>query len=423
MKTAASILAGAGLALAAPSQFLVFKRTPYDLCDTDCNLAGLAYPDKHTLQLALENNWSEQCPQVYFGDANAPTATSRVCLEISGTNVLFSFESFPGYTYSAASVAWKVAGNADNSAGWAAPPPTDTLDCVPNPSTTGFQCTLPFSAITGPLASSSIKDLLAGMCPNGDREGLGLYFEFSGVVTSATETPASALVVNSSPCTARDSSGACTARNNDIPYIAMVYRCSKCNIAPCPVTTPPVESSTTSTSTSTSSTSTAPVVTTKCNIGTAFGYAGAGKATTLNTQSGQGCNRWGWYSTPTLAELQAGVSGTLLVGAGGNDVSKATNVGTYSAQANAAGKVTFTYNLVAPYTLSSDAHVDFDCLPIDKCAPGQYTINIAGLNGASTYTTYAVNFPTCPAGSKPYLIVHAAVGATVTGTTCPAPVS
>ena len=42
----------------------------------------------------------------------------------------------------------------------------------------------------------------------------------------------------------------------------------------------------------------------------------------LDTQSGQGCNRWGWYETPTLAELQSGISGQLYVGGGGNDISK-----------------------------------------------------------------------------------------------------
>lgn len=146
-------------------------------------------------------------------------------MQISGSNVLFNFEPFSGYTYSSAS-------NAANSAGSAAPPPTDTIAWVPNPSTNGFQCTLPFGDITGLSPASSIKDLLAGMSPNGDREGLGLYFEFSGVVTST-----SAVVANSSPCTARDSSGACTARNKDIPYIAMVYRCSTCNIAACQATT------------------------------------------------------------------------------------------------------------------------------------------------------------------------------------------
>jgi hypothetical protein len=164
-----------------------------------------------------------------------------------------------------------------------------------------------------------------------------------------------------------------------------------------------------------------PVATTKRSVGTAFGNAGADKAITLNSQSGTGCNRWGWYSTPTLAELQAGVTGTLLVGAGGNDVAKATNVGTYFAIADASGKVTVTYNLAGPYTIS-EAHVDLGCLPVDKCAPGQYTFSVSGLADVFTYATSPIMFPACTGGSKAYLIVHAAVGTVVAGTTCPATV-
>jgi len=406
--TPSLLLAGASLAFAAPGQFSarhntpLLKRTGYDLCENDCNLAGLAYPDKHTLQLALENNWSEQCPPIYFGaDPNAPTASSRVCLDVVGSDVVFNFESFPGYTYSSASVTWKLKGNVLTPASWTAPPPTSSIACGPDPSSDGLQCKLPFSSILGVSSSTSVKDLLSGMCPNGDREGLVLYLEFSGVVTSTTNTPASATFTNEPPCTARDSTGGCTARDTAIPYIEMVYRCSKCNRDVCPPVEPPAQ--------------------TTCGLGTAFGYR-EDKSITLNTQNGQGCKRWGWYSTPTLAELQAGaVSGTLLVGAGGNDVSKAINVGTFVATADATGKVTVTYLLNPRYALT-EAHVDIECLPIDKCAPGQYSFKVGGLKDLSTYSTGLIKYPTCSSPSKAALIVHAAVDVVVQGTACPAKV-
>ncbi|KAK3900416.1 hypothetical protein C8A05DRAFT_35939, partial [Staphylotrichum tortipilum] len=208
------MLAGAGLALAAPGRVSstspLLKRTGYDLCENDCTVAGLALPNKHTLQLVLENYWSEQCPPIYIGDPNAPTATSRVCLDFVGTNVQFSFEPFEGYSYGAANVGYKVMGNIANPGSWSAPPPPiNSLACAPNGA--GMLCTLPFADLLGVASSTSVKDLLAGVCPNGDREALGIYLEFGGEISSATATPASAIFSNSPPCTVHDSTGQCTA--------------------------------------------------------------------------------------------------------------------------------------------------------------------------------------------------------------------
>ncbi|KAH6847206.1 hypothetical protein B0I37DRAFT_397483 [Chaetomium sp. MPI-CAGE-AT-0009] len=300
---------------------LPYVRTGYDVCENDCKLHGVAYPDKHTFQLSLENNFSEQCPPIYIGDANAPTASSRVCLDFVGPNIQFNFEPFPGYSYKNGAVAWQLMGSSPSA-------PTNNLVCGPSASGGGLLCTLPFADILGTSATTPIKDLLSGMCPNGDREALGFYLRFSG------------------------------------------------------------------------------------------------ESTPLNTQSGQGCNRWGWYSTPTLAELQiggigGGVGGPLYVGAGNNDISKATNVGAWVATADAAGAVTVTYLLNEPYALA-DAHVDLDCLPIDKCAPGSYTFVADGLKDVSTYSTTPFRYPTCSRGSQAALIVHAAVDILVEeGTACP----
>jgi hypothetical protein len=405
MKTASSlVLAGAGLALAAPSQFSpILKRTGYDVCENDCKLNGAAFPDKHTLQLALENNWSEQCPPIYIGSPDAPTASSKVCLDIVGPNVYFNFSSFPGYTYKNAAVTWELKGNVlGPSSSWNVPPPETKITCGPNPSGDGLFCKLPFSDVLGKSSTTPIKDLLAGMCPNGDREGLALYLQFSGEVQSTADSSVASFA-NQPPCTARTSSGECTARDATTKYIEVAYRCSTCvNTNPCQEEPP---------------------VTTTCEAGTAFGYRaavnGIPKAFTLDTQSGKGCNRWGWYTTPTLAELQAGISGPLYVGAGGNDITKGTNVGTWTATANVQGIVTVTYLLTAPYVLD-EVHVDLDCLPIDKCAPGSYTFGKGGLAGASTYPTAGLKYPSCTGGAKAALIVHAAVDVVVQGTVCPA---
>ncbi|KAK3903534.1 hypothetical protein C8A05DRAFT_14503, partial [Staphylotrichum tortipilum] len=151
-----------------------------------------------------------------------------------------------------------------------------------------------------------------------------------------------------------------------------------------------------------------------------FGYQNSDKSKTLNSQTGQGCNRWGWFETPTLAELQAGISGPLYVGAGGNDISKATDVGIWVATANAAGKVTVSYQLSTGYAVT-EVHVDLACLPIDKCAPGQYTFGKSGLADVASFSTTPLTYPTCSGSNKPALIVHAAVDKLTTGT-CKAPI-
>ncbi|KAH7020771.1 uncharacterized protein B0I36DRAFT_333158 [Microdochium trichocladiopsis] len=193
-----------------------------------------------------------------------------------------------------------------------------------------------------------------------------------------------------------------------------------------PDTTSSTTTSTSSSSSSSSSTSPPPSLHT-CGFGTAFGYqnpvGGVPKSTTLNTQSGQGCNRWGWYETPTVAELQGGISGPLYVGAGGNDITKAVDVGIWVATANAQGRVTVTYLLNPPYTLA-EVHVNLVCLPLTKCAPGQYTYSAGSIPNLPTWSNPTpLVYPTCTGGSKAALIVHAAVNILTVTQSCAAPVA
>ena len=178
-------------------------------------------------------------------------------------------------------------------------------------------------------------------------------------------------------------------------------------------------STTTTTTTATTTTGTASATT--CDLGTGFGYRppvnNVVQSFELDDSGGNNCNRWGWYTTPTLAQLQAvgGVSGQILVGAGNNNLNAATNVGTYTATA-VGNIVTVTYSLTAQYGLY-EVHVDLECLPIATCAPGQYTFVAENLANVPTYSNPpgTLVYPTCGQGGQAYLIVHAAVRGLTTG--------
>ncbi|KAK4221913.1 hypothetical protein QBC38DRAFT_376221 [Podospora fimiseda] len=118
---------------------------------------------------------------------------------------------------------------------------------------------------------------------------------------------------------------------------------------------------------------------------------------------------------PTVSELQGGISGPLYVGKSGNDITKAVDVGIWVATANAQGRVTVTYLLNPPYTLA-EVHVNLVCLPLTKCAPGQYTFNAGAIPNLPTFSNPTpLVYPTCAGGSKAALAVHAAVNVVKVG--------
>ncbi|KAK3314575.1 hypothetical protein B0H66DRAFT_520634 [Apodospora peruviana] len=394
------LLSAASVAEAFSSRGLL-KRSFYDVCENDCSLAGIPMPDHNNFGLPLEGGRSEQCPPIIIGDYNVPTASSRVCLDFVGPYLVFNVEAFSGYTTKSATVTWKLLGNMLTGPVSSAPPPfTASITCSPAASGTSFVCKLPFTDILNKPSSTSITDLLSGMCPNGDREGLGFYLAFSGEVDSSTGVVET--FQQQHPCTSSRTNNICTSWSDLAEYIEVAYRCTNCRVTPAPPTLK------------------------TCSFGTAFGYqnpvGGTAKSFTLNTQSGQGCNRWGWYETPTLAELQGGISGPLYVGAGGNDITKAVDVGIWVATANALGRVTVTYLLNPPYALA-EVHVKLACLPIDKCAPGQYTYNAGTIPNLPTWSNPTpLVYPTCSGGAKAALIVHAAVNILSVTSACGTPV-
>ncbi|KAK3996646.1 hypothetical protein QBC44DRAFT_257385 [Cladorrhinum sp. PSN332] len=413
------LLAASGLALGVPGSFRstsLLKRTDYDVCAADCTLAGLPYPDKNTFSLPLESFYPEQCPPIYVGsDPASPTATGRVCLDFIGPYVVFNFTSINGFTYNDAKVSWKLTGSGSGFS---------DVTCGPNPNGDGLTCKLPFTTILNVSPTTSTKALWAGICPLGDREALSFDFQFSGDVTSTSSGDVLPLH-QQFPCASRNSNRQCTAYKTDYDYTQVAYRCSNCYVAPCPTTSSTTSEPPTST-TEPPTTSTSPPPTLKtCSFGTAFGYqnpvAGVQKSFTLDTQSGAGCNRWGWYETPTLAELQGGISGPLYVGAGGNDITKATDVGIWVATANALGRVTVTYLLNPPYALA-EVHVNLVCLPLTRCAPGQYTYNAGAIPNLPTWSNPTpLVYPSCSGGSRAALVVHAAVNVLTVVETCPPP--
>ncbi|KAG7413796.1 hypothetical protein Forpe1208_v008347 [Fusarium oxysporum f. sp. rapae] len=163
-----------------------------------------------------------------------------------------------------------------------------------------------------------------------------------------------------------------------------------------------------------------------CPLGTAMGYGDG--AINLNGNpvgpalSGQGCNRWGWYFTPSKASLQAGISGDLIVGAGGNDVNKGTYVGTWSATL-VGSQLNFEYHLYDDNTKGhfdlAEVHVYAACVVPSKCAPGQYTFVDETLTGNSD-TSFMHSIPVDGTCSTYYLIFHAKVNQQILSTgTCP----
>ncbi|KAG9250567.1 uncharacterized protein F5Z01DRAFT_629147 [Emericellopsis atlantica] len=145
-----------------------------------------------------------------------------------------------------------------------------------------------------------------------------------------------------------------------------------------------------------------------CDIGTAFGYGDDFKNLNGNPVGPAVCsaNRWGWYFTPTKATLSSGITGTLIVGAGGNDVDKGIPVGTWSAQL-IGSQFSFAYELYEHFDLSS-VHVYASCASPTKCAPGQYTFKDDNLSGDSD-TSYVKNFAIDGTCSTYYVIFHASV--------------
>src|SRR5205814_10052874 len=143
----------------------------------------------------------------------------------------------------------------------------------------------------------------------------------------------------------------------------------------------------------------------------AFGFADC-CSTQLDTLSPNNCKRWGWYITAPSGPYT--IEGHLLVGAGGNDRSKATDAGTFKITSDGA-TITVTYNLFPGFDLSQ-VHIFVGCSLPTNCAAGQCTFSKEDFSGTSD-TTFSKTFSATCSGNT-YFILHAKLNQEISGGTC-----
>lgn len=373
------------LLAAASASYLPARAASNPLRRWDSNactaqLSGVPMPDDTNFNFPLESYRQSQCWDLCIGDQISCATKSQICYDFVGYTLVFYYKPAPGYTYSEVNI-WLGL-----SAPTGSPSPQYSSEngaCAIAADGSTAQCTIAYSQIT------TNSDVLAGMCPYGDQQALSLF-----LYTDATLSGSSGPVQAEGGLTCQDYP-TCSSIY-PFTYWVLGYRCTKC-----PTVAPP------------------PPVTEYCSFGTAFGYslsAPASSPLNLVTPLPNTCKRWGWYETPTVAQLTAGMGGPLYVGAGQNIIAKAISVGTWSATLSN-GKVFVTYSLSGSYSFAQ-VHVDIGCMPFPTCSPGQYTyVNeaLATSTAVTSFTTPGLPLPVC-SGSL-FLIVHASIN---TSTTIPA---
>jgi len=109
------------------------------------------------------------------------------------------------------------------------------------------------------------------------------------------------------------------------------------------------------------------------------------------------------------------MSGPLYAGAGGNDVSKAVKVGSWSAQVHSDGEVYVYYSVASGYSLSS-VHADVGCTPISSCNPGGFDYSNSNLpSGTASFTTTGLTVPDCGNSGQNYIIIEAGINSAHSG--------
>jgi hypothetical protein len=131
-----------------------------------------------------------------------------------------------------------------------------------------------------------------------------------------------------------------------------------------------------------------------CN-GTAYGYIPGRSQTFVSLGIGK---NWGWVLTGTPP-----LSGTLYLGAGGNEISKATEAGTFTI-AIVNKNLVVTYNTNAPWYLST-THLYYGSSPPSKIAPGQFGNKHDSLPAGTTTDQFTI--PYDPMKTK--YILHAGI--------------
>lgn len=348
----------------------LFKRWNSKLCT--CDFAGVRIPDSVTFQLPLENYRQTLCYDLINPSTSTPAG--QFCWDFSANSdaLTLKFKPATGIQFQAAQVGLTIT---EPQAPIPTAYTTDNGKCALDTSTGEINCSILWTEISGETALRAVVDK---MCPSDDGRIMYMNIKVDTVADSQSCTAVPR------PCDASNPIYATCVPT--LPYFELSYRCTACPTCP-----------------------DVPPVTKYCDFGTAFGYSPT-LSKTLDTLSGTGCKRWGWYEQVAYGSLN-GVSGTLYVGAGLNDLSKATSVGTWTASVSG-GKVSVTYNVNPGYSLG-EVHVDVRCALPTKCAPGQYTYGNTFANGVTTssFTTTPIAIP-CASGDVD-IIVHAAVDSVV----------
>ncbi|OCK75205.1 WSC-domain-containing protein [Lepidopterella palustris CBS 459.81] len=133
-----------------------------------------------------------------------------------------------------------------------------------------------------------------------------------------------------------------------------------------------------------------------CN-GTAYGYATSSNDVDKTFISLGIGNNWGWVIQGPIP-----VSGNLYLGAGGNDISKATIVGTFTI-VEVGSNLVVTYTTNAPWYLSS-THFYYGTTFPSKIAPGKFG-NVHTLSTPATTDSFTIPYD----ASKTTYIVHAGI--------------
>jgi hypothetical protein len=118
--------------------------------------------------------------------------------------------------------------------------------------------------------------------------------------------------------------------------------------------------------------------------------------------------------------LEAGIGGPLYVGVGGNDLSQAIQVGTWTVKL-ASGRTSVHFMPTAPYGINSLA-VYIVCGPFDTgCLLQQASELEVGYHHSPGVTLAGKIYPTCLDGSDPVVAVKAVVDTVITTSSCPPP--
>lgn len=128
--------------------------------------------------------------------------------------------------------------------------------------------------------------------------------------------------------------------------------------------------------------------------GTAYGYVDGKSTTFISLNIG---NNWGWVISGTLP-----ITGTLWMGAGGNDLTKGTNVGAFTI-AKVGSNVVITYTTNPPYQISVD-HFYYGATYPNHIAPGSF-----GHTHSFTSAVYTDSFSVPYVAADNTYIVHAGI--------------